>query len=202
LVDTIGASTNRKQGSTWHLSYLFPKYLKTILDFTDDVTAREDPYKAFLRVKIEQICKILGQSSYLSRYAPNNTFNEFIEGFKKYSPILSGIRKNVLHEILPLEPLHVTERDCTGLKLIIKQLAPESPLAHLSASALHNILYNEGNITQAFHHASDHISYNKRVLESLGLIEDETMNIWSANDQNQDTIDKMKTTTKAIIDEQ
>jgi len=172
LVDTIGASVARTRGYSYHISYLLPKYLQTLSDFSNDVSAREDPYKAFLRVKIDEISEILTKSSYIAGCAPNKTFNEVIEGLKKYLPLLSGIRRDISLDTLTLEPLHITDRDCTGLKLIIKEIAPEAPIAHLSALALRSILYNEGNVTQALSNAADEIQRGKLNLEEMGLIED------------------------------
>jgi hypothetical protein len=56
--------------------------------------------------------------------------------------------------------------------LIIKEIAPEAPIAHLSASALRSILYNEGNVTQALSNAANEIQRGKLNLEEMGLIED------------------------------
>ena len=182
------------------MSYLLPKYLKALSDFCndddDDATlAREDPYKAFIRVKLNGISNILVTSSYLSRDAPNKTFNELINSLNKYIPVLAGIKDNVLYDILPLEPLHITDRDCSKLKLLLKQIAPESPLAHLSTSSLRNILYNEGDVTQALSIAANTIEKDKLNLKVMGLIEDvdsdPSTTFWANDNNDNNDINKL-----------
>jgi hypothetical protein len=193
LVDTIGASTGRTHGYSYHMSYLLPKYLQVLSDFSNgdnDNSAREDPYKAFIRVKLDDISNILSKSSYLSSCAPNKSFNELINGLNKYIPVLAGVRENILYDILPLEPLHITDRDCSGLKLLLKQIAPESPLAHLSTSSLRSILYNEGNVTEALSIAAKEIEKEQLDLKSMGIIEDvdsePSTAFWGDNNDNND----------------